>query len=271
MKSPNVLNQRPLAAPPRRKPGLGMIGVGAFGEFCVPHLRRSFELSLFDPRCDLGAICESHGAQAAGLPEVARQDVVVLAVPFRQLRAVAREIAPHLKAGSLVVDVCSVKTKPLSVLAEELPLTVDIVGTHPLFGPQSGRNGIEGRRIAVCPLRGRKAPILERFLRRQFGLTVSRMTALEHDREMAHVQGLTHLISRIVMAMDLPPVEHATATYAHLETMVNTVRHDSDELFRTIVADNPFAGEVMLSFVRATKDVLQPFGYPSNGDALSSG
>jgi prephenate dehydrogenase len=168
-----------------------------------------------------------------------------------------------------VVDVCSIKTKPLLILEEELPPNVDIIGMHPLFGPQSGRDGIKGLRIVLCPVRGGKGRIVGRFLRRELELEVIRMTAEQHDRQMAYVQGLTHLIARIVVAMDVPPLEHTTTTFSHLDRMVGMVRHDSDELFRTIIEDNPFVDDVMRSFVKATKDVLQPFGYPANSDALS--
>jgi prephenate dehydrogenase len=253
---------------PSDRPSLAIVGAGAFGEFCVRHLKAFFEISLCDPRQDLAGICERHGVTGVDLACAARLDIVLLAVPFRHLRTVAQAIAPHLKPGALVVDVCSVKVEPLSILDEELPAHADIVGTHPLFGPQSGRDGIAGLRIAVCPARGRRSALVERFLRRRLRLAAVRMSPEQHDRQMAYVQGLTHLISRIVLAMDVPPLEHKTATYAHLESMVGMVRHDSDELFRTIMADNPFTDDVMQSFVRATKDVLQPFAYPSNGSVL---
>jgi len=257
----------PPSIPPDR-PSLAIIGAGAFGEFCIPHLKAFFEIRLCDPRRDLATICGRHGVSAVDLAGAARQDIVLLAMPFRHLRTVAQAIAPHLKPGALVIDVCSIKVKPLSILDEELPAHVEIVGTHPLFGPQSGRDGIVGLRVAVCPARGRRSTLVTRFLRTRLKLAAARMSAEQHDRQMAYVQGLTHLISRIVLTMDVPPLEHRTTTYAHLESMIGMVRHDSDELFRTIVADNPFAGEVMQSFVRATKDVLQPFTYPSNRSAL---
>ena len=257
------------SAPHPRRPSIGIIGVGAFGELCIPHLSRFLRVKLYDPLRDLGTLCERHEVEAADLNEVARQDIVLLALPFRHFRSVARAIAPHLRPGSLVIDVCSIKAKPLSILEEELPSTIDIIGTHPLFGPQSSRDGIKGLRVAFCPVRGRKGPIVARFLRRQLGLEVIRTTAEQHDRQMAYVQGLTHLIARIVVAMDVPPLENTTTTFSHLDKMIGMVRHDSDELFRTIIEDNPFVDDVMRSFVKATKDVLQPFGYPANSDALS--
>ena len=250
------------------KPSLAIVGAGAFGEFCIPHLSGFFRIGLCDPRRDLDGICQRHGVEVIDLATAAKQDIVLLAVPFRHLRSVARAIAPHLKPGSLVVDVCSIKVKLLTILEEELPPNTGIIGTHPLFGPQSGRSGIAGLRIAICPVRGQKAPAVERFLRRELGLDVIRTTAEEHDRQMAYVQGLTHLISRIVVMMGVPPLEHATATFSHLNAMVDMVRHDSTELFRTIITDNPFAGDMTQSFVRATNDVLQSLDCPSNSDSL---
>lgn len=261
------MTNHPSPAAPE-KPGLAIVGAGAFGQFCIPHLKRFFSVSLCDPRPDLEALCELHGVAAVDLVGAARRDIVLVSVPFGRLREVAQGLSPHLGPGTLVIDVCSIKLNPLRVLEEELPAHVDIVGTHPLFGPQSGRDGLAGLRIAVCPARGRRSALVERFLRRRLGLVATRMTAEQHDREMAYVQGLTHLMSRIVLAMDVPPVEHKTATYAHLEAMIGMVRSDSDELFRTIVSDNPFSPAVMQAFTRATKDVLQPFAYPSNRDTF---
>jgi prephenate dehydrogenase len=237
--------------PRRLRPTLGLIGCGAFGGFILPHLQRFFDVVVHDP----AAI-----PPGESISQAASQDIVVLAVPLEQLREVAAAITPHLRPGALVVDVCSLKVAPLAILAELLPEDVDILGTHPLFGPQSGRLGIAGLRIALCPLRGRHARLAARLLRRGFGLEVVVTTAEAHDRQMAYVQGLTHMISRVVLAMDLPPLDLRTTTYDHLTRMVDTVRHDSEALFRTIARDNPFAAEVRESFARATGDVLERLG-----------
>lgn len=244
-----------IAAPPRLRPArprpsLGLIGHGAFGAFIHPHLARFFDVTVHDPA----------DTAAASLATTAAQQVVVLAVPLAQMRDVAAAVAPHLRPGALVVDVCSLKVAPLGILAELLPEHVEILGTHPLFGPQSGKAGIAGLRIALCPLRGRRARLAARFLRRGFGLEVVQSTAEEHDRQMAYVQGLTHIVSRIVLAMDVPALELRTTTFEHLTRMVDTVRHDSEALFRTIAQDNPYAAEVRESFAQATATVLERLG-----------
>ncbi len=231
--------------PPRHKPrpSLALIGAGAFGMFCIPHLRRFFDIALYDTRPDLEACAAAAGVRAATLEAASAADIVVLAVPLDALEAVARRIASHLRPGALVVDVCSLKMRPAQILAAALPAHVDIVGTHPLFGPQSGRDGIAGLRAVVCPVRGDRDRAVAALLRR-LGLRVMRTSAEAHDRQMAYVQGLTHLLARVVIDMDLPPLDQTTATFDHLARMVATVRDDSDALFRTIVRDNPFAAEM---------------------------
>lgn len=247
----------PQALRPTRRPrprlSLGLIGYGAFGEFIQPHLSRFFDVQVHDPGRDPASL----PGRAADLPTAAAQDIVVLAVPLARMREVAQAIAPHLRPGALVVDVCSLKVRPLEILREVLPGHVDILGTHPLFGPQSGRFGITGLRLALCPVRGRQARLAASFLRRAFGLEVIVTTPEAHDRQMAYVQGLTHIVSRIVVGMDLPPLDMRTTTFEHLSRMVDTVRHDSEELFRTIARDNPFAGEVRERFAAATTQVLE--------------
>jgi prephenate dehydrogenase len=232
-----------------------LVGVGAFGEFCLPYLTRHFDVQAYDAHRDLAELARCHDIHPATLPEVAAQDIVLLAMPVRMLAEVAHAIAPHVRRDALVLDVCSIKVKPLAILAEILPPFVDIVGTHPLFGPQSGRNGIVGLRVAVCPVRGRRARLVGRFLRVAFGLEVIVTTPDAHDRQMAYVQGLTHLISRTVMAMDIPKLDQTTATFGHLMRMVDTVRHDSDALFRTIAMDNPYVDEVKTRFFKAAQDL----------------
>jgi prephenate dehydrogenase len=241
---------RPRLARPRSS--LGLIGHGAFGAFIHPHLARFFDVVVHDPA----------DSASASLATAAAREIVVLAVPLAQMREVATAIAPHLRPGVLVVDVCSLKVAPLAILAEVLPEHVEILGTHPLFGPQSGKAGIAGLRIALCPLRGRRARLAARLLRHGFGLEVVQSTAEEHDRQMAYVQGLTHIVSRIVLAMDVPPLELRTTTFEHLTRMVDTVRHDSEALFRTIARDNPYAAEVRQRFAQATAEVMERLGAP---------
>lgn len=226
-------------------PRLGLVGFGAFGRLTARHLSAWFDILAHDP-----AATDGEGvATLADLATAAACPIVVLAVPVEALEATLDEIRPHLRADALVIDVGSVKVKPARLMAGRLPGGVSIVGTHPLFGPQSARDGVAGLRIAVCEVRGVKAARrVAAFCRRALKLSVFQVSPEDHDREAATVQGLTHLIARVLLAMEPLPTRMTTASFERLMQAVDMVRHDSPAVFRAIERDNPFAAEVRERF-----------------------
>lgn len=236
----------PLKSP---APSVGLLGFGAFGRLLAGYLAGHFALVINDPALAAGDPLSLPGARAGTAAEAATCDLVILAVPLAALRATARRIAPHLRPGSIVLDVTSVKVAPAAIMLAELPAFVDIVGTHPLFGPQSARNGLRGHKIAVCPVRGRSAPRIAAFLRRGLGLQVCFTTPEEHDREAAVVQGLTHMVAHVLVQMEPLPRRLTTASFERLMEAVEMVRYDAPGVFLAIEGANPFAAEVRERFL----------------------
>ena len=220
------------------RPSLGIIGFGAFGRLMATHLARHFTLYAYDPAGDVDT----------DLATVAGCDIVVLATPVNQLETVIREIGPHLRPGTLVLDVGSVKVVPSEIMLRCLPAQVEIVATHPLFGPQSAADGLAGLKIAVCPLRGDSGLRVAAFLRRALGLTVIVTTPEEHDREAAMVQGLTHLIAKVLVQMEPLPSRMTTRSFDLLMRATEMVRHDAPEVFEAIERANPYAASVRRRF-----------------------
>ena len=93
-----------------------------------------------------------------------------LAVPVPMLGECLAGIAPHLRPGQVVVDVCSVKAGPAALMRRLLPEGVEILATHPMFGPQSMPQSLSGGRIVICPLRGGRWRRIAAFLRRVLGV-----------------------------------------------------------------------------------------------------
>ncbi len=220
---------------------LGIIGFGAFGRLMAQHLQPYFRVLAYDPALAPGPAEEEGGVMLTSLPAAASCPVVVLATPVGKLDEAVRAIAPHLRPGSLVLDVGSVKIVPADIMRRGLPGYVDIVATHPLFGPQSARNGIKGLKIAVCPIRGRSAARISAFLRKALGLRVIVTTPEIHDRDAATVQGLTHLIAKVLVQMEPLPTHLTTRSFDLLMEGVGMVRHDSPEVFQAIEHSNPHA------------------------------
>jgi prephenate dehydrogenase len=84
-------------------------------------------------------------------------------------------------------------------------------------------------------------------------LNVIETTPEDHDRQLAYVQGLTHLLAKVVIALDLPEFQLTTKTYDLMAQMVAMVRYDSDELFKAIERENPFTVEAKKAFFAAAR------------------
>lgn len=242
---------------------VSILGFGAFGRFMAKHLTPHVAVSAFDrePKAQ-----DVDGVRHVSLAEAATADAIVLAVPVQHMESLLLELAPYLnsrvasRAGEspLVVDVASVKLRPVELMTRLLPPIVPIIATHPLFGPESGKHGIENLPLAFCPIRAEPELVtrVRSFLADTLRLRLIDITPDEHDRQMAYVQGLTHLISRAVGEMRLPETPLATAAYERFLAMRSNLRSDSWDLFVTIERENRYAKAVR-DELRRTLDAIE--------------
>jgi len=227
---------------------IGIIGFGQFGQFMAQHLAPFFDVTVCD-NADRQTEAANIGVEWSAFEITSNKKIVIFAVPLNSFAEVLKRAAPHLKSDALCLDVCSVKMKPIELMIEFLPKTVEIIGTHPLFGPQSGRDRIEGLRIAVCPVRTNKIEKIKHFLAEKLKLKVFEKTPEEHDKEMAHVQALTHFVARALDELHVAESELATVSYEELMRAARLVSEDSWELFRAIQQGNPFADTKRKAFI----------------------
>jgi prephenate dehydrogenase len=182
---------------------VGLLGFGAFGRLIARHWHTSTSLVVHDPAVEAPVRDLEGNVRFGSMAEAGSCHLLIIAVPVYEFSSAIRQVRPHLRPGTIIVDVDSVKVNPIKVMQAELPEFVEIVGTLPLFGPQSAPPGIHGRKIVVCAVRGaRTARRLAALLRRMFGLQVILTTPEDHDRQAALVQGLTHLIARVLVRME---------------------------------------------------------------------
>ena len=240
------------------KQTLGIIGFGRFGRLAAIHLRDHYDVMVCD-REDCSDPAAHLRVRAESLKDVASCSVVILCVPISSIRSVLKEMTPHLETGALVADTCSVKEYPISVMKTVLPPHVAILGTHPLFGPDSAAMGIEGKKIILCPVRPKNLRKVSHFLK-NLGLRVLVSSAEDHDLAMASTQAIVQFLGRAFMDMDLGCPTMATPGYEQLIQIVEVVQNDTWELFYDLQSYNRFAREMRQKLITALRAIDRNLG-----------
>lgn len=130
-------------------------------------------------------------------------DAVILCVPVGVYADVMRQIAPHLMPGCVLTDVGSTKGSVVRDLTPLLPKGVELVPAHPMAGTEySGPDAgfaelFDGRYCIVTPLAGSDPAAVEkvRAFWRRCGSMIETMDPVTHDRVVAIVSHLPHLIA----------------------------------------------------------------------------
>lgn len=227
----------------------GIIGYGRFGKLWAHALSSLGEVMVYEKNSctDIEA-----PVKKGTLDEVTQCDMIFILAPISEFETLCRHIKDKLNPKSLLIDCCSVKIYPLKVMKECFSSTQPMIGTHPLFGPDSvsKSGGLAGHKIVLCPVQNyaAKLPELENILQ-QLHLNISIATPEEHDKQMASSQSLVHFIGRGLAALDLKPQELATPDFQALLNINNMVIHDTWQLFLDMHKYNPYAKQIRKKFV----------------------
>lgn len=235
---------------------VGIIGYGRFGRLAARTISSKFrttEVIVFARKRPAGV---SEGVQFTSLEDVCRADVIIPCVPISAFEEVIKTISPKIKAGALVIDVCSVKVYPVKVMTEHLPASVEILATHPSFGPDSARRGLKGLKIVLHNVR--VSP--KRFSQvkaacENLGLETIEMTPDEHDRLMAYSLAYTHLVGRIGERMGIKHTIIDTRGFEQLMKIQSYVTNDTFTLFKDMQNFNPYAREMRQQFRQVLSEI----------------
>lgn len=227
---------------------IGIIGFGRIGRLLTRYLVKDFRIYAFEPKPRDREI-RVMGGRASSLEEVCRQDIVIVCVPIGAFEKILRSMKSLLGKNTLVVDVCSVKEYPVRLMRKILPRSVEILATHPTFGPDSAAQTLKGQKIVLCNVRtrARRYAGIKNFLKGK-GLDVVEMSPRAHDREMAATLALTHFIGRSLIHFGARRRAIETEGYKRLMHILQTVQNDSWELFEDMNKYNAFAKNVRRKF-----------------------
>jgi prephenate dehydrogenase len=192
-----------------------------------------------------------------------------------------------------VVDVLSVKEHARQTMLAELPPECDILCTHPMFGPDSGKDGWRGLNFVYERTRIDKVILdpsankqhgeqfvdnqghvhsvhedseahaegmdrMERFLSiwEEEGCRMVPMSCRDHDAYAANSQFITHLMGRILGQQGLSPTPIDTRGFESVLNLVDTTTADSFDLFYGLYKFNQNAMDTIVKLRSAMDNVV---------------
>lgn len=190
--------------------GVGFMGASLAACMRARGLARAVVGYDLDPQvCARGIAAGLLDECAASAAQAARQaDLVALAVPVGSMPDLLEQIAGELAPSAIVMDLGSTKADVVAAARRALgPAFARFVPSHPIAGGE--RPGLEradpdlfeGRTVVTTPVDETSADALARVeqLWRACGARVERMQADEHDRVLASVSHLPHVLAFALM------------------------------------------------------------------------
>ena len=218
---------------------IAIIGVnGKMGQWFANYFHKmGFEVKGFDTENE---IKEKFVIKANSLVGAILQiDYVLLCTPTKNTPEIIRLIAKEMKRESYLIEISSQKSKTSQTLLK-IPKKVQPICIHPMFGP--GIKKLDNKNIIIIPIRDAKKELaITKLLFPKANFVT--IDATEHDKKIAVILGLTHLIN-IVFANILAKDETISltekmsgATFKTQKIVTESILTESAELIETIISN----------------------------------
>jgi cyclohexadieny/prephenate dehydrogenase len=157
------------------------------------YLKKAKELGIIDEGCkDIKTAVDD-------------ADLIVYATPVGAYGEITKKAASYIKSGAIITDVGSIKKYAMNEIEKNLPkkLKVELVPGHPVAGtensgPEAGFEELfEGRWCILTPSKKASAAAVKKVSKiwEKAGMRIDIMTPEHHDKVMAAVSHLPHLIA----------------------------------------------------------------------------
>ncbi|KAE9609749.1 hypothetical protein Lal_00006518 [Lupinus albus] len=244
---------------------IAIVGFGNFGQFLAATFIRQGHTVLAYSRSDYSTaahkmgvaffhnpddLCEEHPEVILLCSSIISTQKVLLSLPFQRL-----------KRSTLFVDVLSVKEFPKNLLLEVLPNYFDIICSHPMFGPESGRHGWNGLTFMYEKVRilyeDHRMARCEKFLNvfAREGCRMVEMSCGDHDIYAAGSQFITHTVGRVLGGLNLESTPINTKGYESLLDLVENTAGDSFDLYYGLFMFNKSSLEMLEKLDFAFEDL----------------
>lgn len=228
---------------------VSIIGYGRFGAMLHALLSKGFEVDVYDKKQ-----INNSDVNEVSLKDALKNDTIFIAVPIRDFESLIHEIKNDIQGNKTVIDVCSVKVFPKDVMTQNLSAEIDIIATHPLFGPDSLKDS--GSVMTMESVRDSYGRF--EFWKNYFdsqNISIEEISAEEHDMMAARSQGLTHFVGRVIDDFGTDQTRIDTEGYKALHKLVNQTCNDSWELFEDIQSYNPYTQKMVSELSESFKKI----------------
>ncbi|WP_037572031.1 prephenate dehydrogenase/arogenate dehydrogenase family protein [Spirochaeta cellobiosiphila] len=235
---------------------IGVYGLGRFGSFWAGLLSTKFEVYGYTRSSQRPT--PKGVVRVNSLEDLAEVDVLYLCTSISSMEETARSLIPVLKSNTLIVDTCSVKVEPLKTLERLLGDTNPIMGTHPMFGPDSAKEGVKGLPVVLTPVTNSEKDLAYwKDVFAEMGMRVYIMTPEEHDQQAAYTQGITHFIGRVLDELSLESSPIGTYGYQRLLEIRQQTCNDPWQLFVDLQHYNPYTYDMRQDLKKAMNKIMK--------------
>ncbi len=237
--------------PLANRPKIGIVGFGRFGQFLGQKFA-NYGSVFATSRGDYAAV--AHAINVTFCKTVDEMlsnnlDILIISTSILSFESIMEGLPKHKMRGMLVVDVLSVKVHAKAVMKKLLPADCDILCTHPMFGPDSGKYTWKNLPFVYESVRiiqkERCASFLDIFFAE--GCKMVELSCEAHDAYAAGSQFITHFTGRMLGELKaeskLSSTPINTRGFETLLELVDNTCRDSFDLFYAIFKYNPNSSE----------------------------
>jgi prephenate dehydrogenase len=238
---------------------IGIIGYGNFGKVICKYLFPKNKIVLYTSQ----SVKEipTHISIKNSLQEVVEAaDIIIPAVPIREFEGIIKQLSPFVQPYQIIMDVCSVKLYPTKVMEKLLLNKVNVVATHPMFGPNSIRKKgetLKDLKIVTYNSNAKKIVydnVITYF--EQIGLEVIEMEPEEHDKIMARSQFFAMLVGQLAQKIDMRPTAIDTLGANGINKALQYMGKDK-KIIEDMIRYNSYCKDVLENMITTLKGLRQ--------------
>jgi prephenate dehydrogenase len=243
---------------------IAILGAGKMGVwFAKFYLSKGFDVVLADRKKEkLEKLKDLTVDLTTSFTEAVQDaDQILLCVSIDAVEEVAKQISHALHKDQYVMDIASIKEKPVKTMHEHIK-NATVLGTHPVFGP--GSNGVKHKTFILTPTKPKEEAFAAKFKKwlEHEEAHVFVMSPQKHDQLMAVVLGLPHFLGYVACETlleqkNLPETKQvAGTTYRMLFTLAEATALETPDLYAAVQTNLPELGKIEDTFMAKAEEWL---------------